>query len=278
MGRVRILTDSTSDLPADLARQLEITVVPAYVQMDGESLRDGEQISRAEFYRRLPNLSRVPTTAAPPAHEFAQAFRRLVGQADEVIAILLSASISGLFNSARLGAEEVPDLRIHLVDSQQLAMGLGWQAIIAAEAAAAGASAAEILALLQDVRPRIRILALLDTLTYLRRSGRVTWPRALAARLLNIKPLLSFYEGEAVLTGMARTRRKGLARLMELIADLGRFERLALVHTQAPDVASFRHMLGTLFPPEKILTSEVGPIVGAHIGPAALGIAAIIAA
>lgn len=278
MGRVRILTDSTSDLPADLAERLEVTVVPAYVQMEGQSLRDGEQISRAEFYRRLPAMSAVPTTAAPPAREFAQAFRRLAEQTDEVIAILLSASVSGLFNSARLGAEEVPDLRIRLVDSQQLAMGLGWQVIVAAEAAAAGAGAAEILALLQDVRPRIRILALLDTLTYLRRSGRVAWPRALAARLLSIKPLLSFHEGEAALVGMARTRRKGLARLMEMIASLGRFERLALVHTQAPDVAPFRAMLSTLFPSEQILTSEVGPIVGTHIGPAALGVAAIIAA
>lgn len=278
MARVRILTDSTADLPADLARQLEITVVPAYVQMDGQSLRDGEQITRAEFYRRLPTLADLPTTATPSAHEFAQAFRRLAGQADEVIAILLSASLSGLFNAARLGAEEVPDLRIHLVDSRQLAMGLGWQVILAAEAAAAGASAAEIVHLLEGVRPRIRILALLDTLTYLRRSGRLAWPRALAARLLHIKPLLGFYEGEATLVGMARTRRKGLARLMEMIAALGRFERLALVHTQAPDVASFRHMLSTIFPPEQTLTSEVGPIVGTHIGPGALGIAAIIAA
>lgn len=278
MESVRIVTDSTCDVPADVAERLKITVVPAYVQMEGQSLRDREQISRAAFYRRLPQLSEVPTTATPPAHEFTVAFRELVGQAEEVVAILLSQSLSGMYNAAYLGAQEVPQLKIHLVDSRQLAMGLGWQVIIAAEAATAGQTAPQILARLEDLRFRIRILTMLDTLEYLRRSGRVAWAQAAAARLLRIKPIIEVHEGEVVLIGRVRTRRAAIDRLVEMVEDLGPLDRLAVVHTAAGDVEAFRERLGAFFPVERILVSHVGPVVGAHVGPKALGIAAVVAA
>jgi DegV family protein with EDD domain len=278
MKRVRIVTDSTADLPAELARRLNITVVPAYIQIEGQSLRDGEQISRAEFYRRLPAVTGVPTTAAPPAHEFTVAFRALIESAEAVVAILLSASLSAMYNSAYLGKQDVPDLEIHLVDSGQLTMGLGWQVVLAAEAAAAGKAADEILALLEDVRPRIRILAALDTLEYLRRSGRVAWARMMAARFLRIKPLMEVREGQVSMVGRVRTRRRAVDWLLEQARALGPLERLAVVHTAAADVGSLRARLGDTFPVEQILVSEVGPIVGAHVGPGALGIAAVIAA
>jgi len=278
MPRVRIVTDSTADVPAEVADRLGITVVPAYVQMGGQSLRDGEQISREEFYRVLPTLPEVPTTAVPPAEEFAAAFRSLVGQADEVIAILISTTLSGMLNAARLGSQAVPELKVHLVDSRQLAMGLGWQVIVAAELAARGAQAEEIIATLQRIRPRIRILAMLDTMENLRRSGRVAWARALAARILDVKPLIEFREGEAFLVGRVRTRRKAIRRLLEMASTLGPLERLAVIHTVAPEAESIRAHFGALFPAEQILVSEVGPVVGTHIGPGALGIAAIVAA
>lgn len=278
MQPVRIVTDSTCDVPADLAERLKVTVVPAYVQMEGQSLRDQEQISRTTFYQRLPHLSEVPTTATPPAHEFASAFRELVGEAEEVVAILLSESLSGMYNAARLGAQEVPELKIHLVDSRQLAMGLGWQVIVAAEAAAAGKAAPEIMAQLESVRPRIRILTMLDTLEYLRRSGRVAWAQAAAARLLRIKPLIEVHEGEVDLLGRVRTRRAAIDRLIEMVDDLGPLDRLALVHTAADDVEAFRDRLATMFPVERILVSHVGPVVGAHVGPDALGVAAVVSA
>jgi len=278
MQRVRILTDSTADVPADLVDRLGIVVVPAYVQFDGRSLRDGEQISRAQFYEMLPRLAEPPTTAVPPAEEFAAAFRSLVGQADEVIAILLSRTLSGMYNAAWLGSQAVPELKIHLVDSRQLAMGLGWQVIVAAEAAAAGRGSEEILATLCNLRPRIRVLAMLDGLEHLRRSGRVAWAQTMVARFLRIKPLIDFHEGEALLIGRVRTRRKAVERLTEMVAEMGPLERLAVVHTASPDVEAFRQRLGSLFPVDRILLSEVGPVVGAHIGPRALGVAAVTAA
>lgn len=280
MQAVRIVTDSTADIPPELVERLQITVVPAYVQMEGNSLRDGEEITREEFYRRLPDLEEVPTTAAPPAHEFTVAFRSLIGQAEEVVAVLLSTTLSAMFNSAYIGAQDVDEeeLKIHLVDSGQVAMGLGWQAIIAAEAAAAGKSASHILTLLEDVRPRTRVVTMLDSLEYLRRSGRVDWARAAAARLLRIKPLLEVYEGKVDLTGRVRTRRSALDRVMEMTAALGNLDRLAVVHTGASDVEAFRARLGALFPVEHILVSQVGPVVGTHTGPNALGVAAVVAA
>jgi len=278
MERVRIVTDSTSDIPADLAGRLGITVVPAYVQVEGQSLRDGVQITRAEFYRRLPGLTRIPTTSVPPAHEFAAAFRSLVGQADAVVAPLVSNKLSGMLNTARLGSREVPEIEVHLVDSTQVAMGLGWQAVVAAEAAAARKGVDEIISLIRQVQPRVRLYALLDTLEYLHRSGRVAWARAAAAQLLNIKPLLEVRQGEVIMIGKVRTRNKAIERLLEMVSDLGPLERLAVVHTQAPDVESFRVRLGDLFPVEQIVVSDVGPIVGTHVGPGALGIAAVVAA
>ena len=278
MGGVRILTDSTADIPPDLARRLGITVVPAYVLMDGRSLRDGEQITRSAFYQLLPTLSQIPTTAVPPAGEFATAFHDLAGQTSEAVAILISTTLSGMLNASRLGSQEVPHLRVHLVDSKQVMMGLGWQVILAAEAAARGAQAQEILSLVHDVQPRIRILGVLDTLEYLRRGGRVAWARATAARLLHIKPLIEFRQGEATLVGQVRTRRRAVERLLEMTAALGPLERLAVIHSAAPDVEPFRARLGSLLPVEQIMVSEIGPVVGTHLGPHALGIAAVIAA
>ncbi|HEY75290.1 MAG TPA: DegV family protein [Thermoflexia bacterium] len=278
MQRVRILTDSTADVPADIAERLGIVVVPAYVQFDGKSLRDGDQISREEFYRLLRTLKKPPTTAVPPAEEFAAAFRSLVGQAEEVIAILLSTTLSGMYNAAWLGSREVPELKIHLVDSRQLAMGLGWQVITAAEAAAEGMGSEEILALLADLQPRIRVLAMLDGLDHLQHSGRVEWARAMAVRLLRIKPLIEVRDGEVILTGRVRTRRRAVERLVEMTAALGPLERLAVMHSAASDVEMFRRRLGEIFPLDQILVTQVGPVVGAHIGPHALGVAAITAA
>ncbi len=278
MAGVRILTDSTSDIPPEVARRLGITVVPVYVQMEGRSLRDGEQLTREEFYRRLPALTQSPTTATPPLIDFVTALRNLADVADEVIAVVVSANLSGVYNMLSLALREVERPRVHLVDSRQLMMGLGWQAILAAEAAAANRGVREILGHLREIQPRIRILGLLDTLDNLQRSGRVAWVRAVAGRLLHIKPLIEFRQGQATLIGQVRTRHKGIERILELTAGLGRLERLAVLHTSSPDVEAFRARLGALFPLEQILTSQVGPAVGTHLGPAALGIAAITAA
>lgn len=276
MSRVRILTDSTSDVPPEVAARLCVTVVPAYVQIGNRSYRDdGTGLSREEFYAQLPMMPAVPTTAVPPAHEFATAYHSLVGEADEVIAIVVSTSLSGMYNVAHLGAQEVPELKVHVVDSGQVTMGLGWMVIAAAEAAADGQSAQEILALVEDMKPRVRVYAVLDTLEYLRRSGRVSWARAKTAQVLRIKPIMEVLLGKVRDVGRTRTRRRAIERLVELARAKGPLERLAILHTYAPEVEDLRRRLANLCSPKQLLTVAVTTIIGTHVGPRGLGVAAV---
>ena len=280
MNRVHILTDSTSDVPPKVAERLRITVVPAYIQFGNQSYRDGDSpggLGREEFYAQLPTMPVVPTTAVPPAHEFAMAYRSLVVEADEVIAIVVSTNLSGMYNVARLGAQDVPELKVHVVDSGQLTMGLGWMVIAAAEAAAEGKSAQEILALVEDMKPRVHVYAALDTLEYLRRSGRVSWARAKAAQILRIKPIVEVLLGKVTDIGRTRTGRRAIERLVELTRALGPLERLAILHTCAPGIENLRHHLADLCSPGLMLTVVATTIVGAHVGPRGLGVAAVTA-
>jgi DegV family protein with EDD domain len=279
MSRVRIVTDSTSDVPPEVAARLGIIVVPAYVQIGNRSYRDGPSmgLSRKEFYTQLPTMPVVPTTAVPPAHEFAMAYRSLIGTADEVITIVVSANLSGMYSVARLGAQDLPGLRVHVVDSGQATMGLGWMAIAAAEAAASGKSTHEILALVEDMKSRVCVYAMLDTLEYLRRSGRVSWARARAAHILRIKPIVQLLLGKVRDVGQVRTTRRAIDRLVEFTRALGPLERLAILHTYASGVDELRHRLVDLCSPTQLLTVAVTTIIGAHVGPRALGVAAVVA-
>lgn len=280
MSRVRILTDSTSDIPPDVAERLHITIVPAYVQIAGRSYRDAPAsgaFSREEFYARLPDMPSLPTTAVPPAHEFSLAYRRLADEADEVIAIVLAADLSGMYNVARLGAQDVDGVKVHVVDSGQLTMGLGWMVIAAAEAAAEGRSAVDILALVDEMKSRVYVYAVLDTLEYLRRSGRVSWVRAKAAQFLRIKPVLQVLLGRVTDLGQTRTRRRAIGRLVELARSHQPLERLAILHSCAPDVGELRSRLLDLCPSEQVFTVTITTIIGAHVGPRGLGVAVVAA-
>jgi DegV family protein with EDD domain len=278
MSQIRILTDSTSDVPHDVAARLHVTVVPAYVQIGNRSYRDdGTGLSREQFYAQLPTMPVVPTTSVPPAHEFTTAYRSLIEEADEVVAIVVSTNLSGMYNVARLGAQDVPELKIHVMDSGQVTMGLGWMVIAAAEAAAEGQSAQEILALVENMKPRVHVYATLDTLEYLRRSGRVSWARAKAAQLLRIKPTVEVLLGTVRDLGRTRTRRRAIKELIERTRALAPLERLAILHTRASEVESFRSRLGDLCSPRHLLTVAVTTIIGAHVGPRGLGVAAVTA-
>ena len=266
-------------MPPEVAARLRITVVPAYVQVADHSYRDvpSEGLSRKEFYAQLPAMTSVPTTAVPPAHEFTAAYRSLTGEADDVIAIVIASSLSGMYNVAHLGAQDAPELKVHVVDSEQLSMGLGWMVVAAAEAATEGRSAQEILALVEDMKSRVRVYAMLDTLEYMRRSGRVSWARAKAAQVLRIKPIVEVLRGKVSDAGRVRTRRRAIERLIELARARGSLERLAILHTYAPEVEHVRERLIDLCPSMQTFTVAVTTIIGAHIGPRGLGVAAVIA-
>ena len=271
MPKVRVVTDSTADIPPEIVAEYGITVVPAVVVMGEAQFLDGEGISRAEFYRRLPEMNPLPTTAAPSAGVFAEAYRAALAEADAVVGIFLASTLSSIYQNARLAAEMVGE-RVHVVDSGQLTLGLGFQVIAAAQAAAEGGDVAAVLAAAAEVQARVRLIAMLDTLEFLRRSGRVSWAKARLGSLLRIKPFLEVRHGEVLSLPAVRTRSKGLAHLAERLQALGPLEYLAVLHTGASEDAqallAFADTSALKRPPLEVLVTTV---IGTHVGPQGVG-------
>ena len=273
---VSIVTDSTSDIPPDIARELNITVIPVHVIFGEESFDDGVTITREEFYRRLKITKVLPTTSTPSAGEFAETYQRVGG---EIVSIHVAAKWSSLLNVAQLGAELAPDAQITFYDSGKLAMGLGWQVVLAARAAQAGQSVAEILQVLQEAKHRVRLFAALDTLEFLRRSGRVNAFLARFGQLLSIKPIIDVADGEVTLIDRVRTRHAAIDRVREMTYALGPLQSLAVLHTSNYETAraladEFVVSIPNLREP--IIVCEATTAVGTHVGPNGLGIAAIV--
>jgi len=271
---VKIVTDSTADIPPDL--NLDVTVVPCFVEFGTTSYLDGVNLTREQFYARLANTDVLPTTAAPGAGIFEETYRRVAGEDDEVISIHVASTLSTMFNSARLGAQAVDPDRITVYDSETVSMGLGWLCVSAARAARQGLSRANILKLLDEMKARAHIFAALDTLEFLRRSGRVNWASAMVGQMLNIKTTIGVYRGIVKLLDRVRTRGRSVQRLKELVHGLGPLESLAVLHTTAYDAAlQLARDLAYLAPPP-IPIVEVTPVIGSHVGPNGLGLAAIV--
>jgi DegV family protein with EDD domain len=274
---IHIVTDSTSDIPPDIARDLDITVIPVHVIFGEESFDDGVTITREEFYRRLRTAKVLPTTSTPSAGEFAEVYQRIGG---EIVSIHVASKWSSLLNVAQLGAELASDAQVTFFDSGKLAMGLGWQVILAARAAQQGQSVAEILQSLQAAKHRVRLFAALDTLDFLRRSGRVNAFLARFGQLLSIKPIIDVGDGEVFMVDRVRTRHAAVDRIRQMTIDLGPLQSLAVLHTSNEETAraladEFTQIIPNLREP--IIVCEATTAVGTHVGPNGLGIAAIVA-
>lgn len=278
---IRIVSDSTCDIPEETAAAYGITVIPAYVNIGNDSYLDGVELSRSEFYERLPGLHSPPTTAAPAPGAFAETYSRLADEgATEILSIHLAAKFSAMLNAARVGADSVDAVKVTLFDSQQVTMGLGLLAISAAQDAAAGCTMEEIVARLNDRVRRTFVLGLLDTLEYLRRSGRVNWAQFGIGTVLRIKPLVKVHLGEVDMADKVRSSKRAMQRFLALAADLGPLETLSLLQIGASDekIDAFRKQIEFLVPAgQKPLEVELTPALGAHIGPGGLGIACIVA-
>jgi DegV family protein with EDD domain len=269
---LRLVTDSTADLPTELVARHNILVVPAIVLLDGRPYRDGIELSRGEFYERLPTLKQLPQTASPAIGEYEAAYRQC-GDAD-VISLHMAAGLSGIYNAARLAAEPFGP-RLTLVDTGQVSMGLGWQVIAAAEAITAGQSLPAVLAAIKSTRRRVKVYALLDTLAYLRRGGRANAITSSIGDILQIKLIVELAESQVIQLVKHRTRSKAIEKLIELAEALGPLERLAILHTQAPaeaEALAARLASRAAQPP---LIVEATSVIGTHVGPQALGIAAV---
>jgi len=278
---IRIVTDSTADVPDDLVDELGIVVVPVHVIFGAQSYDDGVNMSREEFYAQLATANPLPTTSAPSAGEFAATYRELLENgADAVVSVHIAASLSGVQNAVRSGASAVPELNVTIVDSEQVSMGLGWQVVDAARAARAGKPVAEIVEAVARVRPRVRLFAALDTLEFVRRSGRVSWAAATIGQLLKIKPLVEVRKGEVLSIDRVRTRAHSLERLKQLVTEQGALRGLTVLHTHAREAAQkladeFRARHPALSDPIHIV--EATTAIGTHVGPNALGVACVVA-
>lgn len=277
---IRIVTDSTSDLSESLAAEHGVVVLPAYVNVGEESYLDRVELSRREFYERLPSLPEPPTTAAPAVGAFTEAYEKLAAEgATEILSIHLSATLSGMLNAARLGAQATDAVQVTLFDSRQISMGLGLLALTAAQDATAGRAMEEITAALERRIGHTHVFAMLDTLEYLRRSGRVSWATFGVGTLLRIKPLLHVFDGDVEMIERVRTHSRAVRRLIEHVEALGPLERLVVLHTRNPEGAeSLGEEAQHLFPAQDDLPPvEVTPTIGAHVGPGALGFACLAA-
>jgi len=270
-----IVTDSTSDIPKDLAEQFDIQIVPNIMVINGQEYEDGKGISREEFYEQLPNMDPLPTTATSSSGVYKNLYQHLLGLGYEnVVSIHASGLLSGIYNAAYAAAQSFRD-RVRVVDSEQVSSGLGFQVLEIAEQLAKGIQLGAILERLPAYRKRIHLIAMLDTLDYVRRSGRVSWSRAQLGNLLQIKPFIEAKEGKVLRHGEARTRHKGKERLHQILRDLGPLERLAILHTNAETEAFEFLQTITSKPLTKPMIINVTTIIGVHTGPKALGFTAV---
>jgi len=275
---VKVVTDSTADVPSDMVSALGITVIPSYVVFGSESYRDGVELTKAQFYEKLQTAQVVPVTAAPSPQVYEEAYRRLAREADEVISIHAASTLSSLYSSATIGARGISEATVVVVDSEQATMGYGWMVVAAAEAAQEGATLEQIVALVEGMKPRSRVLAVFDTLEFLYRGGRVAWVQATLGTLLRIKPIVEVRLGEVLLLERARTLERALGRLIDRIQALGPLERAIVLHANAPDLAQrIADQLQTMVPDWNPLVGQAGVTIASHTGPGAVGIACVTA-
>jgi DegV family protein with EDD domain len=273
---IRIVTDSTCDLPPEIINQYGIQVVPLYINIGNRGSLDGVEISRTDFYHQLPSYPVHPTTAVPSTQKFREVYDSMAAEgASSVLSIHISSALSAVVNVARLAAQEVTSLPVTVFDARQLSLGTGFLVETAAKMASAGYSLEDILAALKDQISRSHVFAALDTLEYLKRSGRMNRFVANIGALLQLKPILTMYDG---LPGneKVRTRHGATRRVIEMLRKVGKVERLAFLHTNAPErVAELRALAAAYLPAGEILVADITPVIGAHIGPGAYGFAVV---
>ena len=276
---IRIVTDSSCDLPDDVVALHRIEVVPLTIRFGDEELVDREGLSTDEFWRRLTTSSILPETAAPSVGRFQAAFTRLVSAgADGIVVLCISSKISATIQSATLAAEQfAPGIPVRVVDSGLVSAALGLAAIAAAELAATGASLDEVETAARSACERGRIFATPATLEYLRRGGRIGGAAALIGGLLDVKPLIGFEDGKVAAAGRVRSRKRALAAVLEHVEERrGSISRLAVVHSDPPDLKDFLERLAEVYEGE-VMVARFGPVVGTHIGPGTVGVVYLVA-
>jgi len=275
--KIGIVTDSTSDLPAYLVEEHQILVVPTILVLEGKEYSDGIGITREDFYTRLPSFQTPPTTAAPSIGDFAAPYETLLSQGcDHVVSIHAASQLTTVVNVARQAAKEFSD-KVTCIDSGSLSLGLGFQVVAAAEESEFGLK--PVLDSIASTRKRLQVTAALDTMEYLKRSGRVPAAVAALGGLLSIKPMIELIDGEVKPIGAVRTTSQADERILNFLLKQGELQRLAIMHTNAEHRA--RKLLNEMMSrvrqsvPRDILFVNVTAVIGTHLGPNGLGFAAV---
>ncbi|MFC2024790.1 DegV family protein [Chloroflexota bacterium] len=272
---IKVVTDSTSDLPPQLAEELGITVLPAYVQFGSKVYRDRVDISEDEFYQKLQNDPIHPSTEPPTPQDFAEVYQKLSQEADGIISIHISSKLSATSNSALLAKDLVEtECPIEVVDSQMVTMGLGLLVLAANTLAKSGRSLSQVVEEVKQTIPSIYLLGFLDTLKYLALGGRIGKAKALLGSVLSVKPVLTMKDGELEPVGQVRSRANGMDRLLDFVKNATDIQDLAIVYSTTPDEAqTLAERMDLIFTKERTKLTRLGPALGVHGGPGILFVA-----
>ncbi|MAS36214.1 MAG: hypothetical protein CL610_19570 [Anaerolineaceae bacterium] len=273
--KIRFVTDSTCDIPEDVARKWEITVVPTYVNIgDGSYADDGVELDREDYFNRLPTLNPFPTTAAPSPGVARQKIDEAMSGADHVVIVTAPAGLSAIYESMRLGAAHLPPEQVTLIDGRTVTMWLGYQVLIGAEVAAETGDLAQVLAAVEQVREHGYFAAMINSLDNLRRSGRINLAAAGIGALLQVKPIVTIKDEVKVLSRV-RTARRARDELVHMMRAHGPLERVSLLHVNNPEgIAWLREQVADILPQE-VFEVNVSPTLGTHVGAQSLGYAIV---
>lgn len=274
---VRIVTDSTCDLPPEMAAALGITVVPLTVFFGEDPFLDGVEITADEFYERQQATRELPRTSQPSVELFQEAYSEIGQHGSEIVSIHLSSKLSGTMNAAQVAREVLKhEMHIDLIDSYNVSLGLGLIVLEAARAANAGASLPEVVATARRAMDRVSVHVLVDTLEYLQKGGRIGRARSFLGSVLSIKPILRVEDGEVAPFERVRTRAKALERIYEIAAGMPRAKEMFIAASGAQDTAAeLIERLRPQLPHTELHLGSIGPVVGVYTGPNAIGVAAL---
>jgi DegV family protein with EDD domain len=271
---VKIITDTLSDITGDLATQLGVTVVPLYVRFGEEVYRDRVDITSEDFYRRLMNEPKLPSTTQPTPNDFAEVYRKLAKETDEILVVVVSSKLSGTYQSAMQAKEYIQGkCRIEIIDSQTVAMGQGLIVIAAINAAKSGANLDKVLELTNKAVSRSHLVAYFDTLKYLAKGGRIGKAKEFLGAMLSIKQILTVKDGEMAPLTRVHSFRSGMEYLQGVPLRYPNIAGMAVEHTTNPEDGNvLTEYLAKKYPEVPIYRAVISPVIGTYSGPGALAL------
>ncbi len=272
---VKVVTDSTSDLPPELARDMDITVVPAYVHFGSQSYRDGVDITPEQIYQRMLSGPVHPTTSSPAPGDFTDTYSRLARETDEIVCITVTSRQSAIYEAAMTGKQSFQGkCRVEVIDSRSVTMGLGLMAMLAAREARSGKALDEVVAAVRSAIPRTHGMAMLDTIKYALKGGRLGRGGGLLGSLVKVKPMLEIKDGWIRLCGVTRTRRMGMERICDYMTKHLTLDDVAVVHSDAVrEAESLAERIRSIAPQSRPVIAKLGSALGVHGGPQTLVVA-----